>query len=70
VNRMRCTFHVDGDPTAGWSEERDDLPLDRGDTITHARRVYEVIDGPRYDADWESATISASLVIKPAPTNR
>jgi hypothetical protein len=66
---MRCTFHVDGDTTAAWTEERADLPLDRDATITHDRRAYEIVDGPNYAADWDSAAISASIVVKPASTN-
>jgi hypothetical protein len=65
---MRCAFHVDGDPAAGWAEEREDLPLYRGDTIIRDRRGYEIVDGPHYDADWESATISAGILVKPVPT--
>jgi hypothetical protein len=47
----------------------DDLPLYGGDTITHDGRAYEIIDGPHYEADWAAASITASLVVKSAPTN-
>jgi hypothetical protein len=66
---MRCAFQVDGDPRETWEEERSDLPLYQGGRVDHCDRVYEIIDGPRYEADWESATVSASFVVKPAPTN-
>jgi hypothetical protein len=67
---MRCTFEVDGEPRETWAEERDDLPLYRGGQVRHENRAYEIVDGPRYVADWESASISASFVMKAAPTNR
>jgi hypothetical protein len=66
---MRCAFHVDGDPTATWTEERHDLPLYVRDAVTHDGQAYEIIDGPHYEADWESATITSNLFVKPAPTS-
>jgi hypothetical protein len=70
VNLMRCTFDVDGDPDAAWSEERDDLPLYPGNEVTHHGTAYAIVDGPHYGADWESASINATFVVKAAPSNR
>ena len=66
---MRCAFNVDGDSGAIWTEERKDLPLYQGGTVTQDGHAYEIIDGPHYEADWESASITASFVVKPAPTS-
>jgi len=65
---MRCTFHVDGEARA-WKEDRTDLPLYQGDTVLLDGRQFEILDGPRFEPDWESSTIVASFVVKPAPTN-
>jgi hypothetical protein len=67
---MLCTFEVDGDPRARWTEQRDDLPLYQGSNIPHIGHFYEIVDEPRYVADWESASISANFVVKQAPTHR
>jgi hypothetical protein len=67
---MRCVFDVDGEPHASWIQERDDLPLYEGNEVTHEGIAYAVVDGPHYIADWESASISATFVVKAAPSNR
>lgn len=67
---MRCTFAVEGKAKAAWAEERDDLPLYEGDAVSHNGTHYEIVEGPRYVADWETATMSATFVVKPAPTSR
>jgi hypothetical protein len=70
VCRMRCTFDVDGEPDASWTEERDDLPLYQGKEVTHDGNPYTVVDGPHYVADWDSASISATfVVVKAAPSH-
>jgi hypothetical protein len=61
---MRCKFEVDDDSNESWTEERDDLPLYPGARIPHSGRFYLIIDGPRYVADWESASISAMISVK------
>ena len=66
---MRCTFRVDGEPAATWAEERTDLPLYRGGVIAHNDDRYEILDGPHYEADWESSSITATFVVKAAPTD-
>ena len=60
---MRCTFHVDGDPASTWTEERDDLPLYPGDTVVQRDAAYKIIEGPHYEADWESASITTSCMV-------
>ena len=67
---MRCRFDVDGEPDAAWSEERDDLPLYPGSEVTHDGTAYAIVEGPRYGADWESASIHATFVVKAAPSDR
>ena len=66
---MRCKFHIDGDPRGTWHEDRSDLPLYRGDTVLLDGADYEIIDGPQFEIDWTSSSITASFVAKPAPTN-
>jgi hypothetical protein len=51
-------------------QERDDLPLYEGNEVTHEGVAYAVVDGPHYVADWESASISVTFVVKAAPSNR
>jgi hypothetical protein len=67
---MRCTFDLDGEPRASWTEEREDLPLYVGNEVTHRGSAYAIVDGPHYVADWESASIGATFVVKAAPTSR
>jgi hypothetical protein len=67
---MRCTFDLDGEPRASWTQERQDLPLYVGNEVTHQGSAYAIVDGPHYVADWESASISATFVVKAAPTSR
>lgn len=69
VEAMRCVFQVDGDPRSSWTEDRSDLPLHRGDTVARGPQLYEVVESPTYAADWDSASISANILVKPAPTN-
>jgi hypothetical protein len=66
---MRCMFHIDGDQRGTWHEERDDLPLYPGDTVSLDGADYEIIDGPRFEVDWASSAVTASFIAKPAPTN-
>ena len=68
--QMRCTFDIDGEPHASWTQERADLPLYVGDEVTYRGKAYAIVDGPHYIADWESASVSASFVLKAAPTKR
>jgi hypothetical protein len=67
---MRCRFDVDGEPDVSWVQERDDLPLYPGNEATHDRTAYAIIDGPHYAADWDSASIHATFVVKTAPSDR
>ena len=62
-------FQIDGDRRGDWREDRDDLPLYPGDTVTLDGHPFEIIDGPNFEADWQSATIGARFIAKPAPTN-
>jgi hypothetical protein len=60
---MRCTFHVDGDPEAAWSEELILPPLP-GSTFEHSGRRYVVraMDlGP-----WAGSIKSATFDLSPA----
>jgi hypothetical protein len=61
---MRCTFDVDGNPRSTWTEDRD-LPLYVGSTIDHDGRDYEIVDGPRFEADMDLAVMSAAFTVKP-----
>jgi hypothetical protein len=38
--------------------------------VTHEGVAYAVVDGPHYVANWESASISVTFVVKAAPSNR
>jgi hypothetical protein len=60
---MRCTFNVDGEPRASWTEERH-LPLYTGTTIDHDNREYEIIDGPHFEANMDLAVMSAAFIVK------
>ena len=66
---MQCMFLIDGDDRGTWNEDRNDLPLYPGDTVTLDGADYEIIDGPQFEAHWPSASILARFVAKPAPTN-
>lgn len=66
---MHCMFHIDGDRRGTWHEDRYDLPLYPGNTVTLDGADYEIIDGPRYEVVWQSSSIVANFVAKPAPTN-
>jgi hypothetical protein len=65
---MRCMFEVDGESRT-CTAERNDLPLYPADQVILDGHPYEIIDGPRYTADWDSSSVGAFFVVKPAPTD-
>jgi hypothetical protein len=65
---MRCSFEVDGDRQADWTEDRHDLPLYVGGAVDHNSHAYEIIEGPDYRADWATSAVTAHFLVKPAPT--
>ena len=65
---MQCVFAVDGEPGAGWAENRKDLPLYQGGTVIHDGHAYEIVAEPRYEADGEVPSITASFLVIPTTT--
>jgi hypothetical protein len=58
---MRCTFHVDGDPQAAWSEELILPPLPGGTFERHGRRyVVRAMNLGPWSGSIKSATFDVS----------